>query len=630
MNNTTILSGFALLFCLLFAHSAAAQINAGGQPLGLDKAFQEKYNNRTANSSYKVPAINLQKLKQEDESLLGGGRFAAPIEVDINLENTGEWIELENGARLWTLRLQSKEALGIFVAYDEFFLPFGARFYMYSEDGRQIKGAYTEKNNQPGGRFMTGMLRGETAVLEYYEPKSAKGQGIIQIGRIFHSYQAEQMAADDYPYKANGTLGFGDALSCHVNINCPDGDNWQDQKRGVVRILRVFEEGIGWCSGSLINNTNEDGKPYVLSAYHCWAGFTPEMDLWRVDFNLESPDCNNPATEPAYQSILGATYLSGREESDFLLLELSRSVPFSYNAYFNGWDRDSVNTPQSSAGIHHPRGDIRKISTENDPGIIWNSSIPWSNSVTTPANHHFRVEYDAGTFEDGSSGSPLFNQNSLIVGQLHGGGATCGNRRGFYGRLSMSWNQGPTVDSRLREWLDPAGTGVMTLGPYTPPPASTIAGVLATPNGAPMSGVVVYLGGDAIDSVMTASDGSYFFEVQAGGDYTLTPFKNTLAGNGVSTFDIVLTQKHILQVNSFTEAYQLLAADVNDSGTITTFDIVNMRKVILNVLNDFPGSNSWRFDPSVLSINDLGGDLPDQDFMGYKVGDVTGNANPNQ
>ncbi len=629
MNNTTILNGLALCLFLFVSPSLFAQTSAGGTPYGLSNAFQQQYRS-TPLSTEQVSPLDLRRIHKEDEDQVGTVRFAAPLAVSYSLEQSGQWTELKNGDRLWQLKLQSKGALGLFVVYEDFFLPFGSRLFMYSEDGKQIKGAYTYKNNTASGRFLTGMIKGEVALIEYYEPAQVRGQGRLQIGRVFNSYHRNNMVPSDYPYKANGAFDFGEALPCNVNVNCPAGADWQDEKRGVVRILRVFEEGIGWCSGSLINNTNEDGTPYVLSAYHCYAGYTPEMDLWRFDFNYETDGCDNPMTEPGYQSILGATYRSGREQSDFLLLELSRRVPYSYNAYFNGWNRDSTDLPSNSAGIHQPEGDIRKISIDNDPATVFASSIPWSNQVVTPPKHHIRVEFDIGSFQNGSSGSALFDEESYIVGQLHGGSANCFAFRAYYGRLSKSWGAGGTVDSRLQEWLDPASTGVLKLGPYIPPPASTISGIISDPAGMPMSGVTVYLNGDLQDSVSTNTNGFYSFEVTAGGDYTITPFKNTNPRNGISTFDIVLAQKHILQVQTFTEPYQFLAADVNNSGSITTFDVVNMRKVILQIENNFIGSNSWRFDQPVISIQDLSGDLIDQDFMGYKVGDVTGNANPSE
>ncbi|NJK83971.1 MAG: hypothetical protein HC912_09355 [Saprospiraceae bacterium] len=122
-------------------------------------------------------------------------------------------------------------------------------------------------------------------------------------------------------------IGFGKSAKCNINVNCPQGENWQEVKRGVCRIMMVANEGAFWCSGSLINNTLADGKPYVLSGDHCVEGITPMYDLWRFDFNYESPSCQNPAQNPTASSMLGCQLRSKWQDTDFLLVELLNNIP---------------------------------------------------------------------------------------------------------------------------------------------------------------------------------------------------------------------------------------------------------------------------------------------------------------
>src|SRR5690606_7190306 len=138
-----------------------------------------------------------------------------------------------------------------------------------------------------------------TAIIEYYEPLPARGQGRFRIFRVDHAYRRELESA------ALLNFGFGTAWDCHKNANCPEGDPWEKQKRSACRVLMVLEEGTGYCSGTLINNTEEDGTPYILSAYHCQEGYTPVYDLWRFDFSYQSSGCANPASEPLPNSVLG-------------------------------------------------------------------------------------------------------------------------------------------------------------------------------------------------------------------------------------------------------------------------------------------------------------------------------------
>ncbi len=628
MNFKLRITFFAVSLLLCNLSELTAQISAGGSPLSFSEEFKLNHFNQKV-EELTVPPFDLEKARAEDRASLGTVRFAAPIQVDYSLENNGTWTVLENGDRIWRLKLHSSNALGMFVYYEDFYMPSGAKFFMYNKDGTQLFGAYTNRNNKASGKFMTGMVDGETAILEYYEPFQVRGQGIVDVSRIYHAYDYDLMqppGENEFSVHA----GFGDALPCNVNINCPVGDDWQEHKRGVVRYLRVFDEGTGWCSGSLVNNTNEDETPYILSAYHCIAGFTPQLDVWRFDFNYETEGCINPGTEPEYQSMMGCQYKAGREQTDFMLLELLEPVPYSYNARFNGWNRNDQTSPDTSTVIHHPHWDIKKISIDYDTSSIYPFSINWNNGVITPPNHHFQVFWDVGTSENGSSGSCLFDENGYIVGQLHGGNTSCATFQTFFGRFALSWDEGTTPDTRLKDWLDPNDLGNITLEALEPSlGAVAISGSIQARTGQDMQGVEVTLSGDANETTVTDSNGDYSFEVLEGGNYVITPSKTSFPSNGVSAFDIVICAKHILLIDPFMDPLQIIAGDANDSGSISAFDLVQIRQLILNIITEFPDSDSWRFVSESITINDITGDTPDQDFIGVKIGDVTGNANPN-
>jgi hypothetical protein len=621
---TKIIAIVAFLVFVLNSNTFA-QINAGGSPLAFQNTFQQLFINQSIDEEI-VPAFDMTRALKEDEAN-GSSRFAAPIEVDYSLEQNGGWTALPNGDRVWRMQLYAKDALGIFVYYNDFYLPLGARFFMYNEDGSQVKGAYTYQNNNQSGKFMTGMIEGESAILEYYEPRRVRGQGIIDISRVYYAYKNDfEPVLPDNVYKVRS--GFGDAAVCHTNINCQEGDNWQDHKRGVVRILRVFDEGMGWCSGSLINNTNQDETPYVLSAYHCYDGYTPQLDVWRFDFNYESIDCSNPINEPAYDSMLGCNLRAGWSDTDVLLLELLQNVPGAYNVRFNGWNRTLSHLPDTSTIIHHPRGDIKKISQDYDQANIHPTEINWSNGVTTPPNHHYVVYFDLGTFEDGSSGSNMLDEDGHIVGQLHGGNASCVTFEAFFGRFSLSWDEGPTAAQRLQEWLDPAGTGQLILDALEPVAGDviTINGNIKARTGQNMPNVeVVATDGIEMYTVYSDANGNYFLEAPEGPNYTLTLHKDFFVDNGVSTFDIVISARHILEIELFADSLQAVAADANNNNSVSSIDLVRMRQVILGINDEFPESESWRFLPSGILVQS------DEtiDFTGVKIGDPSGNANPN-
>ncbi|MCB0569329.1 MAG: hypothetical protein KDC66_06190 [Phaeodactylibacter sp.] len=639
------------LLCSFFAvHSAQAQVSAGGSPRSFSEGFQARYS-EGAVRSVKVPKLNLKRILREDAER-GGSRFAAPVKVSYSLDDSGTWTELEDGGMLWRLKATADGALGIAALYEDFHLPPGATLFMYSEDRSQVLGAYTFQNNSPTGRFLTGFIRGESAIFEYYEPRAVRGQGHFRIYRIERVYHKENYRAAEDELQAASLVdfGFGASFPCHKNANCPEGSGHDDQKRSICRIIMTMDEGIVYCSGSLVNNTAEDGKPYVLSAYHCYQGYTPLYDLWRFDFGYQSPSCSNPAQEPSFNSVLGCTFRASRQPNDFLLLEATSPIPTAYNVYLNGWNRQAT-VPDSGFIFHHPRGDIKKVARYSQPAMINPTALNWGGGVTTPANHHFKATYSLGTFEPASSGASLFDQDGRVVGQLHGGilNDNCGpTTTGYFGRLTLSWTGGGTPETRLSDWLDPLGLGVDTLGGMQQLPGGTasISGRVANEAGDPINGVSIYLSGPVSDTVITGADGLYSFTgVPVGSPVAFTLDKQDVYQNGLSTLDLLFITKHILGVQPLSSPYKIVASDVNSTNNLTTLDQIGIRKVILGIDLAFPNRPAWLFFPEIFSFTDPTNPFLDTlsnswilsnfttsltglDFIGIKSGDIDDSADP--
>ncbi|MCK5942241.1 MAG: trypsin-like peptidase domain-containing protein, partial [Planctomycetes bacterium] len=176
-------------------------------------------------------------------------------------------------------------------------------------------------------------------------------------------------------------------------------------------------------------------------------------------WNYENTTCGG-SNAPLNQFTTGSTWRAAWSTSDFTLVELNSTPNAAWGVTYAGWNRGSGNA-SSAVAIHHPSGDAKKISFENQATQTTNYLSNNSNSNGT----HVRViDWDQGTTEPGSSGSPLFDQNHHIIGQLHGGYAACGNNDSdWYGRFRRSWTGGNSNSSRLSNWLDPIGTGALTL-----------------------------------------------------------------------------------------------------------------------------------------------------------------------
>lgn len=403
------------------------------------------------------------------------------VPANLSVKNSGSWATLPNGAQIWRLRISCEGAKASGLYFDSFDIPSGATVYVYTPDYKIIDGPYTGRDNESGQEYMIGNLLGDDIVIEYDAPMHKTNAGKIssdieipniKIGEYGYVFREERMFSRG--------RGFGDSEDCEINVNCSEGTNWQIQKKGVARILLVQGSGTYYCTGTLINNTSNDGTPYFLTANHCGpSATTSNFNQWKFRFNYESTGCNNPSYESSinYKDVVGCTKIAtGSMDggSDFYLLKLSKDKEYfaSIGAIYNGWDRGTTGAT-SGVGIHHPYGDIKKISTYTRTLTTATYS---GTDMTCASSAHWKVywaetTHGRGVTEGGSSGSPLFNSNGLVVGTLSGGSAVCNNTYTYdlYGKMSYHWSSNGTTNSKqLKPWLDPNNTGATTCPIYDP------------------------------------------------------------------------------------------------------------------------------------------------------------------
>lgn len=176
--------------------------------------------------------------------------------------------------------------------------------------------------------------------------------------------------------------------------------------------------------------------------------------------------------------------------------------------------------------------------------------------------------------------------------------------------------------------------------------AGRVAGAIRTEGNIEVENVEIELSGGKNQRLATNALGNFSFEYLVEGyDYTIVPTLDENPMNGISTFDLVLMSQHILGVKRFTSPYKTIAADVNRSGGVTTLDLIQLRKLILNLEVTFPSNTSWRFVkadfkfpdptnpwvtpfPEISNMNNLQG-TAEVNFVAIKIGDVNYSARPN-
>jgi len=450
----------SLIFILILLPSlSVGQLSSGGEPILIEhKELKTEH-------VYVLPPVPEEALLyrpyNDQSERMKTYIFAHSFEVDIDPGTSGNWLEAKGSYDIWQMKIQSPNALSVGLIFSEYELREGVRIFIYNSDGTVVNGAYTQQNNKSWGRLAVSHIPGDEISIQMEVPKNLNRKyGRLRVGSVTHAYR------DIFLNKTGLDDRFGLADTCNIDINCDVGEDWQETKRAVCRIII---NNVQLCTGSLINNARNDGSPYVYMSDHSFyepVRVHPEDAIFY--FNYEAPECGSDSLDGnADYSISGSTKLAGGDSVDVALVEMSAIPPDSFNVYYAGWDR-SEEAPVQTISIHHPRGDVKKISFDYDaPETGYHEADYYPQYVLY--SHWRIVEWDLGTTEKGSSGCPLFDPKQRIIGSLTGGAANCtANVNDYYTRFSYAWDYNEEADRQLKAWLDPDSTGVMVLDGLDP------------------------------------------------------------------------------------------------------------------------------------------------------------------
>lgn len=451
---------FFILTLLISSNQISAQISYGGEPYSFSHPLSEEIE-----SVYVSPA-NRQSLQSEDVERDARGelfRVGVSLPVNLSISSHGTWEAAEHGSRVWRLSISSPGAEAIGLYFSDFWIPEGGQLFVYNYDRSKVLGSYTFFNNPPSSLFAIEPVQGDEITLEYLEPSWARNEAILDINELGYMYRGYELSTRGGEYNTS--------QSCEVDAVCSEANNWRPEQSSVAKILVKSGSDYGFCTGSLVNNTEDDCFPYFLTADHCGEGASFEDVLqWVFYFKYERTNCNlSTESEPSYISMSGGQKKANAannagSKSDFFLLQLNSYVPSTIGAYFNGWKTTNV-ASTSGVCIHHPAGDVKKIST-------------YTSTITNYYTTHWSVGWAStthgfGVTEGGSSGSPLFNSEGLVIGTLTGGLSACTvggagagtgpTQKDIYGKFSYHWaSNGATAAYRLKDWLAPTGLNPAT------------------------------------------------------------------------------------------------------------------------------------------------------------------------
>lgn len=446
-----------------------------------------------------LPQVHHDSLRQDDSLQNRSGRAGIGIVQSLNICSIATYDTLFDGSRIGRIRIVSPGAIWQSFRFTNFYLSEGCEVYIYNDEKTYTRGAFTSRNNKPFGGLYISTTVGSSHIIEIYETAGAFGLSAMLIDRVYQGYYPISTFAFSLPKSKENSETIlrkfgGSEIECNTNVNC-NNDYWCVEKYAVCVIEDAQDQDVNICTGTLLNNSAEDFKPYILTAWHCLddpkncviSSEEENTNYMAFVFNWWSNDCNNGTEAQANSNVGNKVYSSAitralYRETDMALLEIRTEndggefqIPPSEMLYYAGWSR-KTELPISGTVIHHPAGDIMKVSfimndTNQYPQYLFHSparghrchdgnfSITSADESTNYLGCYMGYE---GSTEGGSSGAALLNEKMLVIGQLSSNNQFyCwqqfdkGPQFNSFGKISISWNGGGTNATRLSNWLYP-------------------------------------------------------------------------------------------------------------------------------------------------------------------------------
>lgn len=397
--------------------------------------------------------------------LVGQARDVQATKSAAALQSLWQWKNTAVGGKVAAISFNAEGAYGLRLGVLVKQLPGSATVRVYTQSAPdkvfQISGQailqLIERNQAAGDQsdaartWWTPDTGEGEATLEVELPPGVAASALdIAVPQLSHIFENLSLpTAQEYQEQVEAAK-INESDTCNLDANCYS-ENAQE-RNAVARMLFTKDGGSYLCTGTLMNDTQNSFKPYFLTANHCISTQTVASSL-ETRWFYRSPSCNSGTLQSSTVRKTGGAqllYASGNTDTAFMLLN---DTPPG-GTLFAGWSANTVAAGTSVVGLHHPSGDLLKISF----GAV-NSQAncqPTTGSgfqCSGTSGNYYRVSWSQGTTEGGSSGSALF-QGGYVVGTLYGGSATCTNRSAYdyYGRFDVAYN------AAIKAWLNPAST----------------------------------------------------------------------------------------------------------------------------------------------------------------------------
>lgn len=446
-----MLNKFSLLVVLvILAPGVHAQLERVGTPMSWTQSVAIDFENEILAQPDVQSLLGEDAMLDEDRS--STYRFAFARQVNWNLMNSGTWVNLPNGDRLWMLSIEYPGAYSISVTLDNLHVPHGGKLYIYSEDHQDYLGPITEAENRD---FELGLphIKGSKIIAEYYEPSEQRGRSNFTIAQVAGSYRSMATEAATLA-PCQELVEFHHASVAMSNASA-----------SVVRIL--MDHGQRYATGVLVNNASNDATPYVLMAADAVLG-SPGSFVFQFEYTSV---CLNSVENCSEKSICGAELRVLDQERNVALLQLLKKPKSDWGAFYSGW-RLTESTGNRFRCVQHAKGLPQTMT------VYGGEFMP---VLQDEQMMHGLSVLELGQTDAGSVGSPIFDDDWNLIGLFRGGNARCNGIGGMDRFVLMNefW-------SEVRTFLDPGNRDTDKIPGLLPTPLEaspeSINGLVVYPN----------------------------------------------------------------------------------------------------------------------------------------------------
>jgi len=582
-------------------------------------------NFRQALNSYTLPNYDNATLQSQADYIArtckkcaDGKRIGKGNINTIDLKTTAQYYNPHiAGGKLWIMRITSPTALALMFYFSEFKIPQSSSLFIYTADRTQILGPYTNSNNNPdttqGIQFETLPIAAKDVFVEYYESDSADFTGTVTFDNIIHLFN------NTYSNISPPTSG----ASAWCQKDACEQPTYAKEVNSVALILAydAVDSTLNTCTGSLLNNTNQDGTPYFLTASHCLGSSTTSSvyntTTWVFIFDYQKKCSGSTTSTSPYQKVIyGATssphnplsydmhcsFSENSMKSDYLFLQLNDNPAGSVllmDLCYSGWlygdplassQYYSYDTSSAILIIHHPQGDYKKISigsnlrSADDTG---GNDCTTSDAVWT-GEYFFNLDINnsgldphyGGGIEEGSSGSPVYVENGgfpRLIGTVTGGAQTdslgltpidpCNQDTylGYYSKFFQDWNADPVT---FNAYLDPSNSrsspafnGIDTWCSTASPSNPTISGAQYTSQG-------IKINGEAGTPVLCAPVQSIELEPLLADDFKFNRTTSLISCNSLPSQICSSSGLVVPKCTTYIHTYEIYLYQLNDDGSV--------------------------------------------------------------